>query len=116
MSEINENVPSVSDTNERQQAFLVLKKSTQKVAIKATSFLSVEKIYAKGGYMVFNYTDNIYASPETYKTRKEAKEFIKGFRKKFEAQGYYRDNRRNKINPEHIEVEVIPSDFNPFTS
>jgi len=75
--------------------------------------------YAKGGttgkkYMVFNYTDDIYASNDVFKTKKEANDFIKSFRKRYEAQGYYRDNRMNKIDIEDIDLMVIPSDFNPY--
>jgi hypothetical protein len=67
-------------------------------------------------FRVFNYTDNIYASPDTYKTKKEAKEFIDGFRKEIsERQGYYRDNRQNKIDPNHVDFEIIPSNFSPFS-
>tara|TARA_Y100000592_G_scaffold101114_1_gene185604 strand:+ start:1558 stop:4521 length:2964 start_codon:yes stop_codon:yes gene_type:complete len=75
--------------------------------------------YSKGGkvgkgYKVFNYTDNIYASDETFTSVANAKKFIKDFRKRFEAQGYYRDNRQNKISPNHIDLEVIKSSFNPY--
>jgi hypothetical protein len=78
-----------------------------------------EEEYAKGGttgkkYMVFNYTDDIYASNDVFKTKKEANDFIKSFRKRYEGQGYYRDNRMNKIDIEDIDLMVIPSDFNPF--
>ena len=66
------------------------------------------------GYKVFNYTDNIYASDETFTSVANAKKFIKDFRKRFEAQGYYRDNRQNKISPNHIDLEVIKSSFNPY--
>ena len=75
--------------------------------------------FAKGGkvskeYKVFNYTDNIYASNQTYNSVAEANKFIKDFRKRFEVQGYYRDNRRNKISPEHIDLEVIDETFSPY--
>lgn len=66
------------------------------------------------GFNVFNYTDNIYASPDTFKNEKEAKDFITQFRKRYEAQGYYKDNRLNKINPKDIDLEIIPEDFSPF--
>jgi hypothetical protein len=66
------------------------------------------------GYMVFNYTDNIYATGETFKTKKEANDFIKEFRNRFYKQGYYRDNQMNKIAIEDIDLLAIPSDFNPF--
>lgn len=83
------------------------------------SFTDFETNYAKGGevskeYMVFNYTDNIYASNQTFNSVAEANKFIKDFRKRFEAQGYYRDNRRNKISPEHIDLEVIDETFSPY--
>jgi len=75
--------------------------------------------FAKGGkvskeYKVFNYTDNIYASNQTFYSVAEANKFIKDFRKRFEVQGYYRDNRRNKISPEHIDLEVIEETFSPY--
>jgi len=66
------------------------------------------------GFMVFNYTDEIYASPDTFPTKAKANEFIANFRKRFEAQGYYRDNRQNKIDIKHIDLLAIPSDFSPF--
>ena len=70
--------------------------------------------HEKTGYHVFNYTDNIYASAEIILTKKEAKEFIRKFRKRYSKQGYYRNNRLEKINPKHIDLEIIPADFSPF--
>ena len=66
------------------------------------------------GYMVFNYTDDIYATDEVFKTKKIANDFIKKFRSRFSKQGYYRDNQMNKIDVQDIDLLVIPSDFNPF--
>jgi hypothetical protein len=71
--------------------------------------LSVEK-----GYMVFNYTDNLYANYDIFATKKEANNFIKEFRNRYKQQGYYRDSNMNKINVEDIDLEIIPSDFNPL--
>jgi len=66
-------------------------------------------------YAVFNYTDNIYASREEFRTKKAAQEFIDQFREKFrKVQGYYRDNRWNKVAPENIDLEIIPADFWPY--
>ena len=62
-------------------------------------------------YIVFNYTDDIYASNQTFNSIAEANKFIKDFRKRFEAQGYYRDNRWNKIAPQHIDLEVIEANL-----
>ena len=66
------------------------------------------------GYMVFNYTDDIYATDEVFKTQKIANDFIKEFRSRFSKQGYYRDNQMNKIDVEDIDLLAIPSDFNPL--
>jgi hypothetical protein len=66
------------------------------------------------GYNVFNYTDNVYATDEVFKTKKLANEFIKEFRNRFSRQGYYRDNQMNKIAIEDIDLLAIPSDFSPF--
>jgi hypothetical protein len=68
----------------------------------------------KKGLMVFNYTDNIYASTDVFPSKKKANEFINGFRKRFEAQGYYRDNRMNKVAPKDIDLLAIPEDFSPL--
>lgn len=66
------------------------------------------------GYKIFNYTDNIYATDEIFKTKKEANQFIDSFRKRYKKQGYYRTNKMDKISIEHIDLEIIPKDFNPF--
>jgi predicted ABC-type ATPase len=78
--------------------------------------------YAKGGqtksdslgYNVFNYTDNIYATDEVFKTKTMANKFIKDFRSRYANQGFYRDNFGNKIKIEDIDLLAIPSDFNPL--
>lgn len=76
--------------------------------------------FAKGGgvgrgYKVFNYTDNIYATDEVFSKHKDAKEFIVAFRKRFEKQGYYRDNRWRKLKPSEIDLLVIPENFSPYS-
>ena len=65
-------------------------------------------------YKVFNYSDNLFATDETFKTKALANAFIKEFRKRFIKQGYYKDNNMRKIKPEDIDLLAIPSDFNPF--
>ncbi len=80
---------------------------------------SLENKFSDGGgvsvgYNVFNYTDNIYATDEVFKTKALANKFIKEFRNRFANQGYYRDNRMNKINIQDIDLLAIPSDFNPL--
>ena len=88
-------------------------------ALELYNGLRQGKYYADGGsvnvgYNVFNYTDNIYATDEVFKTKALANKFIKEFRSRFSNQGYYRDNRMNKINIQDIDLLAIPSDFNPF--
>ena len=68
----------------------------------------------KIGYQIFNYTDNVYATAETIYTLKKAKKFMREFRKRYKKQGYYRNNRWEKINPKDIDLEIIPADFHPF--
>ena len=68
----------------------------------------------KTEYNIFNYTDNIYATNEVFKTKKQANDFIKQFRNRFKKQGYYKTNQWEQINPEHIDLEIIPSNFNPL--
>jgi hypothetical protein len=68
----------------------------------------------ENGYMVFNYTDNLYANYDIFATKKEANNFIKEFRNRYKQQGYYRDSNMNKIDVEDIDLEIIPSDFNPL--
>lgn len=61
-------------------------------------------------FVVFNYTDGVTASPDTFSTKAEAKTFIKSFRKRFEKQGYYFTSYMTKISPEHIDLEIINSE------
>ena len=68
----------------------------------------------KGIYVVFNYTDNIFATQEIFVTKKSAKKFIAEFIKRFENQGYYKTNRWEKINPKYVDLEIIPKNFNPY--
>jgi len=58
-------------------------------------------------YTVFNYTDGIFASPDTF-TKKKGLEYIENFRLRYKNQGYYRDNKWNKIPPSEIELDLIP--------
>lgn len=60
-------------------------------------------------YIVFNHTDGIIASPPdtTYATKKDAKEFIESFKQRFTKQGYYFTSNMERINPEHVDLEII---------
>ena len=68
-------------------------------------------------YMVFNYTDNIFASELIFTSLKEANQFIKEFREKFKiCQGYYFTNNRERISPNEIDLLAIPHNFNPYAN
>ena len=68
----------------------------------------------KNGYMVFNYTDNLYATNEVFQTKNDAKRFIDEFKKRFVLQGYYRDSNMNKIDINDVDLYVLDADFNPY--
>ena len=68
----------------------------------------------KNGYMVFNYTDNLYATNEIFQTKNDAKRFIDEFKKRFVLQGYYRDSNMNKIDINDVDLYVLDADFNPY--
>jgi hypothetical protein len=55
-------------------------------------------------YIVFNKTDEVYASPDTM-TRAEAEAFVKGFRERFRAQGYYK-SCAGRIPVDSLELEI----------
>jgi len=57
-------------------------------------------------YIVMNNTDGFSASPDPM-NKKDAKKFIKDFPKRFEAQGYYRTGRGEKIDPKDVQLEMI---------
>ena len=67
-------------------------------------------------YKVFNYTDNIYATDKTFLSKKSANQFIEDFRKRYEVQGYYKDNQWNKIPPSEIDLLVIEQNFIPYSN
>ena len=60
-----------------------------------------------GGFIVMNRTDGFTASGEVFETREEAQEFVDNFPKRYEAQGYYRNNNLEKMNPQDVELEII---------
>lgn len=57
----------------------------------------------KGKFFVWNDTDGITAAPDKMTMRKAA-EFAKQFPRRYDAQGYYRDNRGDKLPPETIRL------------
>jgi hypothetical protein len=64
---------------------------------------------SKDEYIVFNYTDNITASPNTFSSKDKARAFIKEFRSRYKKQGYYFTSGMERISPSDIELEIIPA-------
>jgi len=62
-------------------------------------------------WYIWNGTDQITATPDIYKTREEAEGLIPALRDRYRAQGWYRDNRWNKINPDDIQYEVRECEY-----
>lgn len=60
----------------------------------------------KKEYAVFNYTDGVLATDEVFKDKRSANEFIKGFKERFKARGYFNSNMRF-IDASLIRLEVI---------
>jgi len=58
------------------------------------------------GYVVLNQTDGVMASPEVFPSKKEAKDFVEDFRKRFEKQGYYLTSNQKRIDPSNIRLEI----------
>ncbi len=56
-------------------------------------------------YVIYNATDDILASPDTF-NKEEAEQFIINFRERYNVQGYYRTVKGRNILPEQIELEI----------
>jgi len=67
-------------------------------------------ILAKDGVIVMNREDGVMASPKVFKSIADAGKFMEEFRKGYEKQGYYKNSRGEKINPEDIALEIMPKD------
>jgi hypothetical protein len=62
------------------------------------------------GFLLWNDTDQVYASPDTFPSKAEAEAFAVTFRKRFERQGFYRNVRGEHIAPSDIELVAVPAD------
>lgn len=58
-------------------------------------------------WIVFNYTDGVTASHDTFPTKKQAVAFIKKFRERFKMQGHYRTSRGRNIGINAVDVRAI---------
>ena len=57
-------------------------------------------------YIVMNRTDGILADPRDFNLL-DAQRFVKEFPTRYEAQGYYRNNRGEKVDPKDVELEIV---------
>ena len=57
-------------------------------------------------FILWNETDQVYASPEEFKTEGEAHAYAREFRKRFAAQGYYKTADGDRISPDDVELVV----------
>ncbi len=62
----------------------------------------------KRGYQVFNETDGVFASPQTFKTIPQAEEYAKKFRERFAAQGYYLTARGERLAARDVRLVARP--------
>ena len=59
-------------------------------------------------FLLWNGTDQVYASPEEFKTEGEAHAYARKFRKRFATQGYYKTANGERISPADVELVVEP--------
>ena len=62
----------------------------------------------KGGGMLrlFNQTDQVYASPDEFRSRAAAEKCARDFRRRFAVQGYYLTASGRRIAPEDVDLVV----------
>jgi hypothetical protein len=61
-------------------------------------------------FLLKNETDDVFASPDTFETQKEAEAYAEEFRAAYAAQGYYLTVRGERIAPSDIELVAVPLD------
>ena len=59
-------------------------------------------------YLLWNNTDQVYASPEEFRTEREAQAYALEFRKRYARQGYYKTANGERISPGAVELVVEP--------
>lgn len=59
-------------------------------------------------YGIYNATDGVFASPDSFKTRRAARAYARRFRQRFAEQGYYLTADRQRIAVEDVRLEIVP--------
>lgn len=60
-------------------------------------------------FQLFNKTDEILASPETFASKEKAEACAQTLRQRFVAQGYYLTTHGTRIKPEDVKFVVLPA-------
>lgn len=60
--------------------------------------------------LVWNETEQLYASPDSFGTEAEAQAFADAFRARYARQGYYLTADGFRIAPEQIELVIVPEE------
>lgn len=60
-------------------------------------------------YRLWNETDQLLASPLSYKTEKQAQADADKFRKRIAIQGYYLTVEGKRIPPEAVQLKIVPA-------
>lgn len=61
-------------------------------------------------FMLWNETDEVFASPEEFETAEATEAYAQSFRARFSAQGYYLTARGARIAPEGVELIGVPAE------
>lgn len=57
-------------------------------------------------FLLWNETDQVYASPEEFESERAASDYAAAFRKRYAAQGYYKTASGERISPQALELVV----------
>ena len=60
-------------------------------------------------YRLFNVTDQLLASPNTFGTTEKAEAYAEQLRQRFVAQGYYLTSSGVRIRPNEVKFIVLPT-------
>ncbi len=61
-------------------------------------------------FVLHNRTDGVPASPDEFESVEAALRYADSFRQRYAAQGYYLTAEGYRIDPEDVELEVLPAE------
>ena len=62
----------------------------------------------RSGFSLWNETDQVFASPDRFRTRKAATAYAASFRERYKPQGYYLTAGGYRISPADVELVILP--------